>query len=159
MEIYESLIEALELAADLLELTEEVVDLPCDGVDLRLESDLLLRFAPFRAGLCGYQLILSHKILPLGINAHDVGNDALHQRERAIGFREGEKLVRHLPHHNSLDFFGVRDESDDFLVPVQDDDSRSHVVIRRIHLPGDLEPLELSVGFHNGRIGASMVGR
>ena len=95
VEIHEPEIKAFEFAADLLQLAEEAVDLGRDGIDLSFETDLVLRFPPLGAGLCGDQLILRDKILPLGIDAHDVLHDALHEGKRTVRFGESKELVCH----------------------------------------------------------------
>src|SRR5258706_14307679 len=51
VEIDEPLVEALELAADLLELAQIAVDLPGRRVDLGLQAELLPRRAPLRTSL------------------------------------------------------------------------------------------------------------
>src|SRR6185312_13641849 len=82
-------VEALELAADLLELAEEVVDLRGHRVDLVFEIELLLRLAPLGTRL------RRDELLPLRVDHHDVLHDALDQRQRAIRFGECEELPAH----------------------------------------------------------------
>jgi len=53
----------------------------------------------------------------------------------------------------------VRDKANDFLLSIQDDNGRSHMMIVWIELFSDPESIELRIGFDDGRIGSSVVRR
>src|SRR2546428_12784287 len=95
VEIHQPLLEPLEHAADLLQLEQVVVDLVSDGVDLAAQVDLLRRLAPVGLGLGCNELVARHQIAPLRVQRHAVGDDALHERKRTIGFCESEILTGH----------------------------------------------------------------
>src|ERR1044071_1927988 len=63
-----------------------------------------------------------------------------------------------LDDHNSLHLFRMWYESHDLFLAIQDNDRGTHVIICRVHLFRDFESLELSIGFHDWRIGARMIG-
>src|SRR6266487_3249730 len=77
VEVHQPLLEAFEYTPDLLQLAQEIVDPPRDLVDAGAQPHLLGRVAPF------------------GMQRHQIGDDALHERQRAIGFSEGEILAGH----------------------------------------------------------------
>src|SRR5437016_13433617 len=84
VEIHQALLEPLEQASDLLELAEIVVDPPRHLVDAGAQPHLLGRLAPFRSRLRRHQLVLPHQIAPLGMEGHEIGDDALHGRTATI---------------------------------------------------------------------------
>src|SRR4051812_27362941 len=93
VEIDQAFVEALELAAHLVQLTEIAVDLPGYRIDVRLQVQLLFRLSPLGARLRGDQLVLRHEILPLGIHTHDVLHDSPHERKRAVGLSQRKELM------------------------------------------------------------------
>src|SRR5256885_14409460 len=95
VKIHQSLLESFEHAADLLELAEVVVDPARHLVDAAAQPHLLCRLAPFRPRLRGHQLVLVHQVAPFGMQRHQIGDDALHERQRAIGFGEGKIFAGH----------------------------------------------------------------
>ena len=160
VEVDEPLVEPLEFAADPLQLAEKLVDPGGDGIHLRLERELLLRFPPLGPGLRGDELILRHEILPLRIDRHDVLHHSFHEGQGAIGLGEGEKLVGHednLLYHDSLHVFRPRDEPHDFLVAIQHHNRRSDMMIRWIGLLRDLETSQFGLGLNDRSVCAGMV--
>src|ERR1700704_1529168 len=95
VEVDESRLEPLEHAPDLLELEQEIVDLPRHVVDAAAQRELLGRLAPLGPGLRGDELILRHEIAPVRMEGDQVGDDALHQRKSTVGF--GERKVLPIP--------------------------------------------------------------
>src|SRR5437870_12557651 len=95
VEIHQPLLEPLEQASDLLELAEIVVDPPRHLVDAGAQPHLLGRLAPFRSRLRRHQLVLLHQVAPLGMEGHEIGDDALHERQSTIRFGESKILARH----------------------------------------------------------------
>src|SRR2546423_10538378 len=85
VEVHQSLLESFEHAADLLELAEVVVDPARHLVDAAAQPHLLGRLAPFRPRLLRHQFVLAHQVAPFGMQRHQIGDDALHERKRAIG--------------------------------------------------------------------------
>src|SRR5213593_1074898 len=68
-----------------------------------------------------------------------------------------KNLCATLVHHDPLHLFGVRYESYDLLVTVQNDNGGAHMMIVGIDLLCDLEALQLGFGLYDGRIGARMI--
>src|SRR5882762_8685300 len=95
VEVYQSRLEPLEHAADLIELEQEIIDLARDVVDAAAQGELVGRLAPLGAGLSRNQLILSHEIAPLRMEGDQVGDDPLHERERTVCFGKSEIFARH----------------------------------------------------------------
>src|SRR3989449_11283380 len=95
VEIDEPLLEPLEHAADLLQLEQVVLDLTRDGLDCAPQLELLLRLPPVGPRLRGGELVLVDQVAPLGMESRDVGHHSLNERQRAVGFGEGEVLAGH----------------------------------------------------------------
>src|SRR5256712_11881472 len=95
VEIDQPLLEPLEHAADLLQLEQVVLDLARDGLDCAAQVELLLRLAPVGPRLRGGELVLVDQVTPLGMEGGDVRDDPPHERERFVGFGEGEMLPWH----------------------------------------------------------------
>jgi len=95
VEVDEPRFEPLEHAPDLLELEQEIVDLARDVVDAAAQRELVGRFAPFGSSLPRYEFVLRHEIAPGGVKSDQVGDDALDERESAVGFGESEILSGH----------------------------------------------------------------
>ena len=95
VEIDEPLLEPLKQAADLLQLEQVVLDLARDGLDGAAQVELLLRLAPVGPRLSGGELVLVDQVTPLGVKRGNVGNHSLNERQRLVGFGEGEILARH----------------------------------------------------------------
>src|ERR1700704_5942654 len=95
VEVDESRLEPLEHAPDLLELEQEIVDLPRHVVDTAAQRELLGRLAPLGPGLRGDELILRHEIAPVRMKGDQVGDDTLDEGERTVGFSQGEVFSGH----------------------------------------------------------------
>src|SRR5881394_1384323 len=95
VEVHQPLLEAFEYTPDLLELAQVIVDPPRHLVDAGAQPHLLGRLAPFGPRLRRHQLVLAHQVAPLRMQRHQIGDDALHERQRAIGFGEGEIFPGH----------------------------------------------------------------
>jgi hypothetical protein len=95
VEVDEPRFEPLEHASNLLELEQEVVDLARDVVDAAAQRELVGRFAPFGSSLARYEFVLRHEITPGGVKRDQVGDDALDERESAVGFGEAKVFARH----------------------------------------------------------------
>src|SRR5207244_9624509 len=92
VEVDESFIEALEHAADLVELEQIIVDLPSNVLDASPERELLRRFAPFGTSAGGDDFVTCDQIAPLRVKGNQIGDDAPNEGQRAVGFGEGEIL-------------------------------------------------------------------
>src|ERR1043166_8098246 len=95
VEVHQPLLEALEYTADLLQLAQEIVDPPRHLVDAGAQPQLLGRLAPFGPRLRRHQLVLVHQIAPFGMQRHQIGDDALHERQSTIGFAESKVFAGH----------------------------------------------------------------
>lgn len=76
VEVDESFIEALEHAADLVELEQIIVDLSRYVLDASSERELLRRFAPFGTSPGGDDFVSRHQIAPLRVKGYEIGDDA-----------------------------------------------------------------------------------
>src|SRR5258708_15669433 len=95
VEIHQPLGKPLEQAADFLELLDVAGDHLRGVLNLRAQCQLLVRLAPLGPSLRRYQLILVDQVAPDGIVGREVGDDALDERQSAVGFGEGEVLADH----------------------------------------------------------------
>ena len=59
------------------------------------QVELLFRLAPVGPRLSGSELVLVDQVAPLGMERGNVGNHSLDERQRLVGFGEGEILARH----------------------------------------------------------------
>src|SRR2546428_13805075 len=64
VKVDQSRLEALEHAADLVELEQEIIDLPRDGLDTGAQRELLGRLAQFGAGLRVDEVVMGLMIVP-----------------------------------------------------------------------------------------------
>ncbi len=132
VEIHESLVEALEHAADLRQLLEVAVDLARDVLDAAAQRELLGRFAPVGPRPGRDDFVLRDQIAPLGMQRDQVGDDAPDEGKRTIGFGEGEVFWGQWQflfpnYYDALNEFRVRDKPDYPPVPVHHYNRRSDV--------------------------------
>src|SRR5207247_10263977 len=95
VEIDEAFLEALEDAADLLELDQVAIDLPRHCLDLHAQVHLLGGLTPLGIRLGSDELVTIDEIAPDRMEGGNVRHDFPHQGQGAVGVVEGEVFLGH----------------------------------------------------------------